>query len=224
VDLWLAEGRTRPALIWARELLGDEAFEARPDNELAQLAIVRALLWGRSDDELGRLRGLLDHIEERARNDGKRGIQIEVAAMKGIFAQAKGDKPAALEALEVALKVAEPEGYTRLFADLGAPMWSLLQEAKSRGVGQGYVSQLLAAFRPGGPEMGAGTLIPDALTAREMEVLAFVMAGLTNREIGAKLVISPETVKKHTSNIFGKLGVKNRTEAATRARGLNLLE
>ena len=65
--------------------------------------------------------------------------------------------------------------------------------------------------------------MPEPLTQREEEVLELLAAGLTDREIGEQLVISPVTVKKHVANIYGKLGVSNRTEAAARARELNLL-
>jgi LuxR family maltose regulon positive regulatory protein len=54
-------------------------------------------------------------------------------------------------------------------------------------------------------------------------VLSFIAAGRRNREIANELVVTPETVKKHTSHIFDKLGVANRTEAVTRARQLGLL-
>ncbi len=70
---------------------------------------------------------------------------------------------------------------------------------------------------------GAGAL-PEPLSAREQEVLKLIAAGLTNREIAAALVISPETVKKHTGSIYGKLGVRGRTEAAVRARSLDVLD
>jgi LuxR family maltose regulon positive regulatory protein len=62
--------------------------------------------------------------------------------------------------------------------------------------------------------------LPEPLTNREQEVLALLAAGLKNRDIAAQLVISPETVKKHTSNIYTKLGVRGRIEAAPRELGL----
>jgi LuxR family maltose regulon positive regulatory protein len=65
--------------------------------------------------------------------------------------------------------------------------------------------------------------LPERLTPREQEVLKHLAAGLTNGEIAAQLVISVETVKKHVGNLCAKLGVSNRTEAAARARELDLL-
>ncbi len=88
-----------------------------------------------------------------------------------------------------------------------------------------YVGKLLAAVSadlalPGSAE---GTL-PEPLSLREQEVLQLISAGLTNREIAEQLVISPETVKKHTGSIYGKLGVRGRTEAVRRAREVDLLD
>ncbi|HEX5591543.1 MAG TPA: LuxR C-terminal-related transcriptional regulator, partial [Candidatus Limnocylindrales bacterium] len=65
---------------------------------------------------------------------------------------------------------------------------------------------------------------PHGLTARELEVLGFLVAGRTNREIGAALYISPKTAGVHVSNILGKLGAVNRVEAASIAHRLGLLE
>lgn len=63
----------------------------------------------------------------------------------------------------------------------------------------------------------------DPLTAREMQVLGLIADGLTNKEIAEELVISVGTVKWYTSQIYGKLGVGNRTGAVARARELALL-
>ncbi|HLY34813.1 MAG TPA: AAA family ATPase [Jatrophihabitantaceae bacterium] len=69
----------------------------------------------------------------------------------------------------------------------------------------------------------ASTAHPDALTAREREVLGLLVEGRTNRQIGRQLYISEKTVSVHVSNILAKLGVGSRTEAAARARREGLL-
>jgi LuxR family maltose regulon positive regulatory protein len=61
------------------------------------------------------------------------------------------------------------------------------------------------------------------LTGRELEVLQLLGQGCTNRDIAEALVITLNGVKKHTSNIYGKLGVHSRTQAVVRAQELGLL-
>ena len=63
----------------------------------------------------------------------------------------------------------------------------------------------------------------EILTERELEVLRLLAEGLTNRQIGQRLFLSPNTVRIHTSNIYSKLGVSSRTQAAAQARVLGLL-
>lgn len=123
--------------------------------------------------------------------------------------------------IEHALHNAEPEGYVRLFVDLGEPMARLLQEARRRQIFGAYVDALLDAF--GVEATSESTRLPEPLSPRERDVLALVAAGLTNDEIANQLFISPETVKKHTSSFYGKLGVRNRIEATDRARTIGLL-
>ena len=79
------------------------------------------------------------------------------------------------------------------------------------------------AGRPVPSKTLPGGLLIEPLTERELEVLHLVAAGWTDQEIADKLVITVRTVKKHVENIQGKLGVNNRTQAAVRARELDLL-
>jgi LuxR family maltose regulon positive regulatory protein len=61
------------------------------------------------------------------------------------------------------------------------------------------------------------------LSEREIEVLELIAEGLTNKAIAARLFLSQNTVKVHSRNIHGKLGVHSRTQAIAEARGLGIL-
>lgn len=65
--------------------------------------------------------------------------------------------------------------------------------------------------------------LAEPLSDRELEVLGLVAEGNTNKEIAAALYIAEGTVKNHVTNILGKLGVRDRTQAALRARDLGLI-
>ena len=62
------------------------------------------------------------------------------------------------------------------------------------------------------------------LSNRELEILSLLGKGLRNKEIATRLFISPETVKKHTINIYRKLDAHNRQHAVVKAYGLGVLK
>jgi LuxR family maltose regulon positive regulatory protein len=172
-----------------------------------------------------------------AESRGWVGKAIEVLVLEALAHQGRGDTDAALVALERALSVAEPRGYLRTFVDEGPRMASLLHEAAARGLAPDYVRRLLAAFveamdtdSPGATEAAPVSLghrpqsaLVESLTERELEVLQLIAEGLSNREIADRLVLALSTVKVHTRNIYGKLGVHSRTQAVMRAQELGLL-
>ncbi|MEJ2349364.1 MAG: response regulator transcription factor [Anaerolineales bacterium] len=91
-----------------------------------------------------------------------------------------------------------------------------------------YARKLLDAFgeigKPAAPRsVSEAAGLVEQLTPREMEVLELLAVGDSNQTIADKLFITVRTVKKHTSNIYGKLNVDSRTQAVARARQLGLL-
>ena len=224
LELWLAQERLRAAVNWSDEMSRNPAFEDRPERMVTQLVMARVLIVKGDDPSLQRALALLKSLVERSERQGQNGVLIEALSLQAVADWRRGERAGALISLEHALRLAEPEGYIRLFVDLGLPMAQLLQEARSRRVMPEYVGKLLAAFDTDLSFLpSAEAFLPEPLTNREQEVLERLAAGLTNREIAEDLIISPETVKKHTGNIYGKLGASNRTQAVARARELNLL-
>jgi LuxR family maltose regulon positive regulatory protein len=224
LEFWLAQDKIQSAVEWTNEMLQSEAQAGKTESEVVHLSTARVLIT--SDGEISQQRALalLESLVETAEADGRIGIQIEAMALQALAYWQRNDPVVAMTFLERALRLAEPEGYVRTFADLGLSMARLLQEARSRNVLPDYVEVLLAAF---GADItfpiSTQKVLPDPLTPREQEVLELLAAGLTNREIADLLVISPQTVKKHADRIYSKLGVHSRTEAAAKARELNLL-
>jgi DNA-binding NarL/FixJ family response regulator len=72
------------------------------------------------------------------------------------------------------------------------------------------------------PSAGKVSVRPAGLSERELEVLGLIAAGMTNREIGDRLFITPKTASHHVSSVLGKLGVRTRSEAAAEAVRMSL--
>jgi len=157
---------------------------------------------------------------------------LEAQMLRALVDQAAGNEARAVEELSRVLTQAQPEGYVRLFLDEGAPMAELLRKVSRRTTTEirAYAGRLIAAYCQDQAEQAVppaktsqGDTLAEPLSERELEVLHLVAAGWSNQEIADKLVISVRTVKKHVENIHGKLGVQSRTQAAVKARALNLL-
>jgi LuxR family maltose regulon positive regulatory protein len=91
-----------------------------------------------------------------------------------------------------------------------------------------YLDTLLAAFQPESKaqaeEPAQAYQLPEPLSKREQEVLQLLADGVSNQEIAQELVIAIDTVKRHVSHIYSKLGVHNRVQAVQQARALGLFD
>ena len=160
-------------------------------------------------------------IYETASSSGWGYGMIVIRILQSLAAK---DMDEAIQFISEALSGGEPEGFIRSFADAGKDMIPILHEAAKRGIAREYVKRVLAEMedKVRSTRSGAGIMI-DPLSERETEVLRLVMSGMSNREIAAELFISAGTAKTHIHHLCRKLGVRNRTEAAMRAKELNLV-
>lgn len=130
---------------------------------------------------------------------------------------ALGNGAQAEELLREGVVSAEKSGSIRSFLDARDPLRQLLTQLDNPPP---VTATILAAF----PAPVSSAPPPQTqLTRRETEVLRLIAQGMTNKEIAAQLVIAPSTAKRHTVNLYNKLGVANRAEAAVQAHQLGIL-
>ena len=238
--VWVEQGALGEAIGWVRE----QGLSATDDlsylREFEHITLVRVLLAQpraeRAEGSIDEATQLLDRLLQAAEEGGRTGSVIEILVLQALAHQTRGEIPAALVSLERALTLSEPEGYVRVFADEGAPMAILLRAAarvapgEQKGIARDDVRRLLAAVdktedsppvSQGLPEDRQGLVEP--LSKRELEVLRLLGTDLDGPDIARELVVSLNTVRTHTKNIYAKLGVNNRRAAVRRAEQLDLL-
>jgi LuxR family maltose regulon positive regulatory protein len=172
--------------------------------------------------------GRLDEARELLRVDfedsTRAGWGYGLVAVKVLQALAANSSQEAQKHISEALILAEPEGYLRTFVEAGIKIIPILGEAAQNGIMVDYVGRILAVMgaKQSAVKVKANRLV-ELLSEREVEVLRLVCAGLSNRDIAGRLFISSGTVKTHIHNLYGKLGVQNRIQAAGRAKELGLI-
>ena len=222
----IAQGEVGHALAWARERKLSVDDDLSYLHEFEHITLARALLARHTtepdDRTMHEATRLLERLLTAAEQGGRDGSVIEILALQALAHQARRDLPAALASLEKALTLSEPEGYVRAFLDEGPSMVALLRAASHKGVAGGYARHLLSsAGATGGRTPGQRGLV-EPLSERELDVLRLLRTDLSGPDIARELMVSLNTMRTHTKNIFTKLGVNNRRAAVRRAEELGL--
>jgi LuxR family maltose regulon positive regulatory protein len=171
----------------------------------------------------------LDKSIHHTRASHSNGELIRLLALQAVVLDALGDHKYAFSSLHDALALGAEGGYIWRWLDAGPRIGLLLQDIRGDldfpQAFHDYLDSLLDACQSAFGELTQPQIekLPDLLTPREAEIIRLIGRGYSNPEIADELVVSLNTIKKHTSNIYGKLGVSSRTQAIARAHDLNLL-
>ena len=224
--VWIVLGKLGEALGWARE----QGLSVEDDlsylREFEHITLARVLLARyqaeRAEHSITEATRLLERLLSAAEEGGRTGRVIEILVLRALAHQTLGDIPAALACLERAVTLAEPEGYVRVFVDEGPPMASLLRVLAKQETAGNYVRGLLAATTETQHNSPVKQPLIDPLSERELDVLRLLGTELDGPAIARELMVSLNTMRTHTKNIYAKLAVTNRRAAVRRAAELGL--
>ncbi|SDB50831.1 LuxR family transcriptional regulator, maltose regulon positive regulatory protein [Pseudomonas sp. NFACC23-1] len=217
-----------------------EASDVSPHTRITTRDEARALAWVRVAQAEDRLPDAINlarlwhrHLEkaEAVRSMVRWGIII---AHLSVLA---ADQRAAMRMLRKTMSYAAPCGFIRVFLDEGAWLQGLLIDQLQDTALEGeqndtFAADLLNRLQAGRSGASAnsvshpqpeGSPVCGALNSRELDILEMVAVGLLNREIGMKLGMTEGSVKWYLQQIYDKIGVRRRSQAAERARQLGIL-
>jgi LuxR family maltose regulon positive regulatory protein len=236
VQYWLAAGNLAAASTWAKQVLfSAETWDPKRRGEF--LMLIRVYL---AQQQYAQALAALEGFSAELDRPGAIDTTIQFLALQVVALHGGGQRMQARAVAARLLALTEPEDYIRVYLDAGEPMKQVLQtllgtpreqENSLPPASVAFVQKLLAAFpRTESPGLRTeyqnrehSVLSPQSLplaeplTRREQEILRLLVDGASNQEIASELVISLSTVKKHVSNLLGKLGVTSRSQAIARA-------
>jgi len=196
-----------------------------PDAHTAlALSEARLALYERRAD---RAQAALEACLTQQTAEHQRDRRLRLSLLLSVAYLRKGNSEKAFALFQPTLEEAWKHGYRRLFQDDALwllPLWNAWQtaEPKRASAWQGLAEMLREQCR----RLAVDPEIFDDsqdVSHREREILRFVAAGLSNRDIAQAVHLSEATIKWHLHNLFAKLGVRSRTQAVLKGKSLGLL-
>lgn len=221
---WLSESGNGQdaAAAWGNRFLQQEvalSFE----REFEWLTYARVLIAQAKPSGAQRFLASLFQSDETA---GRIHNMIEILILQALAEQEQGNVDKALDTVERAFELSEPQSFARIFIDEGRPMSVLLHQMALRTSHIDYVLKLVTALNEASPYRLSPLVnqsLVEPLSTREQEVLRLMALGLSNQDIAERLVVVVGTVKGHVNSILRKLDAKNRIDAVSKGRRLKLL-
>jgi LuxR family maltose regulon positive regulatory protein len=232
-EIAIRQGDIAEASKWA-QTYDPEPFGTAYRFYIPQFTLVRVLLSQDITESRQQAADLLSRLNDFYGSIHNTWGMFNGLSLQALLYDARGDEAKALSVLKDALSLAQPGKFVRPFLDLGPKMFDLLSRLSRSDIATTYVGNLLTAFRREGVDWidstEAASRLPkpsaldEDLTKREREILSLLAKGLPDKHIADKLFISPQTVRRHNSNIYGKLNVHDRHAAVERALAIGLIQ
>ncbi len=230
--IWSRSGQLDKAIAWAKTT--EPRISPQPEGipysrefEFVTRARI-GILAARAESKtatVARYADILTQITRAARATDREAAALEASILLALAREAEGKPDDAFETLRRAIEVGKSQRLVQVFIDEIGEIEQLLLGVAAGGGFVGFVKSILKSKTPGKGQADRRPLqlLVEPISAREQEVLGLIDRGRTNQEIADELFIALSTVKKHLNNLFGKLAVRNRTEAIRKARDLDLL-
>lgn len=227
-ELALRQGRISEARRWA------DAFDPEPLRPMysflaAPLVQARILVLADTSDSREHALQRVERLVDYTISIHNRHCLAQALALRALLRERIDDIEGACKDLSEAIAIAQPGRYLRMFIDLGPRIRALLTALELDGDALTYVGEILAGLGDGPDELsltassaGSATSM-KLLSKRELQILQLLARRLSNKEIANLLHISDVTVKRHTANIYQKLGVHGRRHAVAKAAGLGYI-
>ncbi len=212
VSLWLVMGENQQAANWLVNQNIEGILRKDSINESDELIILAAAKEMIASEQTSAALELLALLENTSRERNRVTTLIQALVLKSCTLS---ESSQAVTTLKSALELGLPRGFRQVFIEHGECLLPTLENCQ----GISGVSDLLAVIYQCQAQTHGETL----LTRRELDILRWMAAGLSNAEIGNKLFISAGTVKAHSAAIYRKLDVANRAEAISNAKDLGLI-
>jgi LuxR family maltose regulon positive regulatory protein len=233
-ELALRQGRLPAAAHWAK------TYDPFPLNPVLRfytppLTLLKICIAQGSPASRDQAMALCRRLNEYYSATHNNRILVEILVLEALLHQNMHQFQKARAPLQQAVRLCRAGGNRRSFIDLGKPMADLLVQIYPAGEKDPFIASIFEAVRenanfkesPFQPNDHPGRSEPawmkTPLSAREMEVLHLLSKHLRDKEIAAKLHISPATVRRHCTNIYRKLDVNSRSKAVERALALGLV-
>ena len=177
-----------------------------------RLTHIKALLYLGTPTLLEKAQSLMDQWLQFLDQTKPKNFYIETYLTQAWMRLLQDDEASALELVDKAIKLAQESGYIASFLGISSLVLSFI-EANSEKFNKYAIYQSIQ-FLPKVPQYNTS----NPLSSRELDIVELLPQRITNKEIGAQLFISEDTVKKHLTSIFKKLEVKNRRTAVQKAQ------